>query len=212
MKLSVLVFTGSLLAASSAACADIIIAADTSLGNPIMSSAVFAEEAAKRARAKISTLGFGERVTITTFGDGRIAHIKEKSLQVSRRLPAPKAAELVVGQIRSFATSHKPDGSTHILAFFEEREFNCEANNTEIWVLSDAVENSATYSGDKILKGKSLPKPFEKNLEGCKVVMIGAGLVGDRSLPRQQIQNIKAVWKKWLAQAGANDVTISVNP
>lgn len=204
--------TSILTSASLSFGADLVIAADTSQGNPMMSSLEFAEQAAQSVHDHILTMEKGDTITFTTFGDGGIKHGKEISLQISRRLPETEAAKLAKAKVKTFAKSRDPEGSTHLLSFFEIRNFDCKNTGADLFVLSDAIENSETYSGDKILEGKALPKPFKQNLKGCRVTIIGAGLNGDRELPRDQRFNIETVWTDWLKLAGVSDITILTNP
>lgn len=212
MKLKSLAVAMSLLASGTCLGGDLVIGADASVSNPLMGSAVFAKEAGKAIRKKILTLEFGDTITFTSFGDGRTDHIQEKSLQLSRRMPARQAAELVEGEIRNFSKNREGDGETHMLSFFEDRNFGCDKPGTEIYVIGDAIENSDALNSQQLVQGKALPKPFTQNLKGCAVTIIGAGLQGDRPLSREMRQNIYKVWTDWLTLAGATRVTIQVNP
>ena len=191
---------------------DLTIGADVSASNPMVASAEFAQVLASRLYKEVLKMEYGERIELRTFGSTDIAHVKGKSMVISRRTPPETAAERVRNKIQSFAG--KPaDGSTNLLSFIENGRFHCDKPNSQLWLLTDGIEHSVDFDGNDLLAGKKLPKPFGKPLEGCEVVMIGVGRVSDGGrLPLTQIRTLKMAWSEWLSLAGASSVRIEIDP
>lgn len=192
---------------------DLVIGADVSRSNPLVSHAPFAKAVAERLSKKVRTLEYGEWVHLKTFGDGGIQHIEDKSLQITRRMSPQQAASRVADAIRGFPSSGQGEGSTNLLGFLENNRFDCDTEGAAVWLLTDAIEQSAEVNGNDLLLGKPLPAPFAKPLDGCDVVIIGLGRIGDGgTLPRSQLHALQTTWTDWLNKAGARSVEILVNP
>ena len=213
MKIFAVLILALTLIAATVQAGNLTLGADVSASNPLVASTTYADAVAERISGKINGLEYGDRISLKTFGNGGIEHIKDKSLRISRQMPPQKAATLVVGVIKAFPRQHKGENSTNILAFLENGHFACDKDGSALWLLTDGIEHSIDFNGNDLLKGKKLPDPYEKALEGCEVVMIGVGrLPSGGRLPRNQIHILKTAWTQWLKKAGAASVQILVDP
>ncbi|CAA0099535.1 Uncharacterised protein [Halioglobus japonicus] len=192
---------------------DLVIGADVSASVALVSSQDYADAVAQQVYRKVITMEYGDRVVLKTLGDGGIQHVKGQSLQITRQMPPQRAASQVAAAIRDFPNRGQSESSTNVLGFLENNRFDCTSEGAAVWLLTDAIEQSAEVSGNALLQGKPLPAPFAQTLEGCEVVMIGVGrLAGGGTLPRSQLQALKTAWTDWLTLAGATTITLQVNP
>ncbi len=197
------IFTTLLLvfAASTAQAKTLTIGIDLSASNPLLSHKNFAHIASQYVTSEITKLKDGDIVNVKTFGSRKDAlNLLNHSFQISRRLKSEKIAGIVAQYIQSLPEQKEvSQNSTNLVAWLEFTSgFNC-ADNSQILVITDALESSSYVDGNLLLQGKkSLPKP-DVDLKGCGLTLYG---LGAGWMP-QQVKIVRKEWERWAEQAGA---------
>jgi len=197
------IFTTLLLvfAASTAQAKTLTIGIDLSASNPLLSHKNFAHIASQYVTSEITKLKDGDIVNVKTFGSRKDAlNLLNHSFQISRKLKSEKIAGIVAQYIQSLPEQKEvSQNSTNLVAWLEFTSgFNC-ADNSQILVITDALESSSYVDGNLLLQGKkSLPKP-DVDLKGCGLTLYG---LGAGWMP-QQVKIVRKEWERWSEQAGA---------
>lgn len=205
------VLTASALLWSGMAKADVInIALDLSNSVPLVHDVTFAQRAAAYVSDRVKTLKIGDRVQMRMFGAyGDANNMRRLDLPISRKNRAPQVAMAIgkiVGSIPKLVRNGKlqSQGATNMIGFLEAESYllNCEAEPTEIILISDAVESSSYVSGKDMWTGKgSLPTPREGLLRGCAMTILGIGQIAQGADPGM-VQRLIAAWGQWSETAG----------
>lgn len=204
---------GFLLATTEAAAGSLDIGLDMSGSNELVKNETFAAAVAARVEAKIRQMSLGDRVRLRFFGSyGANDNLKTLDVRISRRNRAPKVAKAIGRFIRAVPSliengRMSAQGATNIIAYLEERDFACEAEPTDILLITDGFEVSVYTNSANVVSGRAkLPAPGGRFLEGCALTMLGVGRIAGTSSPIAT-RNVSKAWSDWADAAGASRFT-----
>ena len=184
------------------------IGLDVSASNPLLSSEAYARSAAVYVRDKVAALQPGDVVALHTLGDRSLANFPAERIQISRRERADKVGARIAQFIASMPSKNfEGQASTNILGFFAFGQFDC-ANGGDVLLLTDGIESSPDMNAERLLAGKSLPRPEKNGLSGCTVTMFGVGQSRSGEWSPLQIKHIRTAWTAWMGVAGARYTAI----
>lgn len=188
-------------AALSAQAKTLTIGIDLSGSNPLLSHGNFAYMASQYVTTEINKLQNGDIVQVKTFGSpDNASNVLMPTFEISRRLKTKKVAGIIAQYIQSLPEQKDiAQPSTNLIAFLEFTSgFNC-ADNSQVLMITDAIESSSYVGGNQLLQGKKgLPKP-DIDLKGCLLTFYGLGA----GFPPQAVRILRNEWTRWSEQAGA---------
>jgi hypothetical protein len=198
--------------------ADHVVLLDDSASFGLRTNALLRENAAGRVRRELLANGMrlGDRVLIYRIGRRRTEGVLPEVLASDRQHRPVAVANEVYRRIIAMGDDPKGgEDQTNILFPLQNGGFNCgpDGRGTNITV-TDGIEDGPSFSDWRgLIAGKTqLPAPHGKPLLNCRVRMIGLGLTaeGTQQLSSDEISALSAAWRRWLTEAGATDISISV--
>lgn len=168
---------------------------------------------ARGAANKIIKLRPGDHVTLRSFGAVGLDNLTRYDVRIGRRTnKAEDVARIVASRIMRMASGGvKPQASTEIVAMLQWGRFACKPGD-QIWIASDGIETGVISNLTALVNGKAhLPKPKSAYLRHCDVTMAGIGQAANVQLSSVHVNNLIAVWSRFMRQSGAKFTPV-VNP
>jgi hypothetical protein len=195
---------------------------DVSSSARVQADDAFGNGVRDRTVQAVTELKLGDRVQMVTVGGLQADRLVGYPLiKTGYRFSLAKAGRELARQMEEVAQQARAsggDGATNIIATLSNLSPNCASGRSEIKIVSDGMESSATYDvATELAAGKAvtLPPPTTTHLRGCRVEFIGFGVVSDGSksggqlLPAHELEALRSGWSEYLTGAGASDVTFT---
>jgi hypothetical protein len=190
---------------------------DVSNSTRALTDAVYADRVIEQIADEFGRYQLGDVAHIVIAGD-RSHAVNPLPIGTGYRLRIPAAKQKLGEQLKATIATYRAkggDGSTNLLMALREAKPICSIRS-ELVVVSDGDEESTEYSVSRALvagKPVELPSPPPGYLRGCKVTMIGLGVIGGQAeqsiLPDSAMQALRTGWENYFRAAGVapSDVT-----
>jgi len=194
--------------------AQLTVINDLSSSTPLSSDKAFANRAASKVAEMIGALKLGDSVVLFSAG--------ERSWKGRQRLPykltPQKRHRSIIAQVGSIIAS-SPDSElsnqseTALTYAIEQSDIQCQGRG-HLVLITDGIEarRGFNHMDDVIAGNAELPKPPADLLRGCKVTMLGIGILADDQpqLNNEEMRNLKAAWRAYFRAAGVADADIDL--
>lgn len=194
--------------------AALTVLVDGSASTAFIASPAYGDAAVRRVGEAVTRQALGDRFRIVGFGSRQVengVNVLTEESGYANRLPAVRGQ--VENSLRDLLAHNRQSGgqgSTNILYALENANPTCTPRS-RIVILSDGIEDSETYSVNRVLAAGQpvrLPAPNTPYLRGCLVEFVGIGMAPQmghgiaETLSNDQLKALTAGWRNYFIAAG----------